>query len=311
MNKTVKTKFTEDAWIAWLKRKLRPGRGVMRSVGDDCAVIKTASAESFLVTSDMVIEGTHFLLSDATAREIGHKAMAVSLSDIAAMAGIPRWATASVGIPGHMSRKFLTDLFYGLTTVLEKYGGVLVGGDTNRSEKLVIDVTLIGEAPGGSFLGRDTARPGDLLLVTGRLGGSGSAGRHLRFTPRIKEAQFIRRYLAPTAMIDLSDGLAQDLKRLCDESGTGALLYQEEIPLRRGCTVDNGLYDGEDFELLCAIEPGALSEKQRTRFKKEYNIPLTVIGRMREKKEGIFLEDAAGQKKRVSHAKAFQHFGLS
>ena len=303
----MKKKFTEDDWISWLKKRLVPSKGVLRSIGDDCAAIKTGSSEVLLVTSDMIVEGTHFLLNKASAREIGHKAMAVSLSDIAAMAGSPRWATVSVGVPPRLSRTFLTGLFYGMTAVLEKYGGVLIGGDTNRSEKLVIDVTLIGQAKNGSYLRRDTAKRGDVLAVTGRLGGSQTAKKHLRFSPRVCEAQFIKKHLTPSAMIDLSDGLALDLRRLCSESKVGALLYTERIPLRKNCTVDNGLYDGEDFELLFSMRPQAASEKQCARFTKKFKIPLTIVGRIQPRNEDIVLENKAGRKKKLSFNKTFQH----
>jgi thiamine-monophosphate kinase len=211
----------------------------------------------------MLLEGSCFRLADAGPRRVGHKAMAVNLSDIAAMAGKPVAAFASVGLPRQGGRALAEELYRGLREMADAFDTALAGGDTNSWDgPLVISVTVIGEATGRGPVTRGGARPGDWLLVTGPLGGS-ILGKHLDFTPRVREAMQLHTLADLHAMIDISDGLAADVHHICEESRCGAVLRAENIPLTVQASevvdgrspLEHGLSDGEDFELAFAVSP--------------------------------------------------------
>src|SRR5262249_2639448 len=184
-----------------------------------------------LLTTDMLLEGSCFLLAEAGPRRVGRKAMAVNLSDMAAMAGRPRAAVGSVGLPRRGGRTLGGGLYLGLRGVADGFGAGVVGGDTNSWDgPLVISVTLLGEATERGPVTRSGARPGDWLLATGPFGGS-ILGHHLDFTPRVREALQLHAAAPLHALIDVSDGLAADVGHLIDESGCGAVLCAEAIPL--------------------------------------------------------------------------------
>ena len=257
----------EFEYIAWLRQQARrePARvdpRVLVGIGDDTAVLHPP-AHPLLVTTDMLLEGSHFVLSEAGPRRVGRKALAVNLSDIAAMAGKPLAAVVSVGLPRGAGESLATELYQGLREMADAFDTALVGGDTNSWDgPLVISVTVFGEATGRGPVTRGGARPGDWLLVTGSLGGSILA-KHLDFTPRVREALVLHQQATLHAMIDISDGLAADLKHICDESGCGAVLRAEAIPISSAArqtkddrsALEHALGDGEDFELLFAVSP--------------------------------------------------------
>src|SRR5437773_134835 len=179
----------------------------------------------------MLLEGSCFRLAEAGPRRVGRKAMAVNLSDIAAMAGLPVAAVVSLGLPRQGGLALAQELDAGLREMADAFGVAIIGGDTNSWDgPLVISVTLLGEPTGRSPVTRGGARPGDWLVVTGPLGGS-ILGKHLDFTPRIHEALALHRECDLHAMIDISDGLAADLHHLCAESHCGARLRAEAIPI--------------------------------------------------------------------------------
>jgi thiamine-monophosphate kinase len=230
--------------------------------GDDCALL-AASEQPWLVTTDMLLEGSHFKLAEAGPVRVGHKAMAVNLSDIAAMAGRPVAAVVSVGLPRHGASAIAEGLYQGLRTLADAFDTAIIGGDTNTWDGgLVISVTLLGQPTPPGAVRRAGARPGDWLLVTGPLGGS-LLDKHLDFTPRVREAILLQQAADLHAMIDISDGLAADAHHICEESKCGAVLYAEAIPIQDAVNriqdgrtpLEHALSDGEDFELAFAVSP--------------------------------------------------------
>jgi thiamine-monophosphate kinase len=261
----------EFAFIDWLRQRTPPTERVLLGPGDDTAILHWPSGPNCLVTTDMLLEGSCFRLAEThpgipgagTARQIGRKALAVNLSDIAAMAGIPVAAVVSVGLPREGGRALAEDLYLGLREMADSFDTAIVGGDTNSWDgPLVINVTLLGEATPRGAVRRKGARPGDRLFVTGPLGGS-LLGKHLDFTPRVREALSLHAAVDLHAMIDISDGLAADVAHLCAESGCGAVLHANTIPIAEAAQtipdkrspLEHALGDGEDFELVFAIAP--------------------------------------------------------
>jgi thiamine-monophosphate kinase len=252
--------------IAEFRRRAGQASGVIRGIGDDCAILAGTGESPMLVTTDMLMEGRHFRLAEHGPTAVGRKAMGVNLSDIAAMAGRPTAAVVAVALPRSEAATIAAPLFEGLRRKAAEFGAPLVGGDTNAWDgPLVVSVTVIGRCePAGPAL-RSEAQPGDVILVTGPLGGSLS-GRHLEPRPRIVEALALRAAVDRLAMIDLSDGLASDLRHILDESGgLGAVLDAGAIPIHRDAAemagrdgrpaVEHALADGEDFELCLAVSP--------------------------------------------------------
>ena len=253
----------EFAYIDWLRRRTPGAPRVLLGPGDDCAVLDWAGAGLCLVTTDVLMEGRHFILAEAGARRVGRKAMAVNLSDVAAMAGKPVAAVVGVALPKDSARKLGEELYLGLREVADAFETALVGGDTNTWDgPLVISVTVLGEAVGRGPITRAGAKSGDWLLVTGPLGGS-IRGKHYDFIPRVREALELHAIVELHAMIDLSDGLAGDVYHICEESRCGAVLRAEAIPISDaaramvdGCSpLEHALSDGEDFELAFAVSP--------------------------------------------------------
>lgn len=246
----------EFGLIAWIRRQVAASPWVSRGIGDDCAVLGWEKPSELLVTTDMLLEGRHFLLGEHGPEAVGYKALGVNLSDIAAMAGTPLAAFVSVALPSGSARAIGEGILRGMAPLAGRFGVALAGGDTNAWDgPLAINVTLLGEcAPGGSIL-RSGARPGDRIYVTGPLGGSLASGRHLRPEPRIAEAQALAASCRPSAMIDLSDGLSSDLGHILEESGgLGAVLDPEVIPIHPDANaLEQALHDGEDFELCFTL----------------------------------------------------------
>lgn len=236
---------------------------------DDCAVLSKGELGvgdgcDQLVTSDMLMDGVHFLTAEQPLSQIGYKAMAVNISDIAAMAGTAKQAFISLALPSALATEAaIAELYSGLSRCAEPFGVVLAGGDTNIWQgPLVISVTLLGSAPSGGAILRRGAKSGDRVLVTGALGGSLSRGRHLSFTPRIAAAKWLAERVALRGMADISDGLATDLRHIMALSGVGITLDGAAIPIHDDVPAGDAqqrlyaaLTDGEDFELVFCCSP--------------------------------------------------------
>jgi thiamine-monophosphate kinase len=284
----------------------RPDRSVVRGIGDDTAVISWSKDKYLLFTCDMLVEDTHFRLKEATPFQIGWKALSRNISDIAAMGGVPRYALVSCAVNPAMRVSFTDGIYKGLRAAAARFGVNIVGGDTSRSKKLVMDVSLLGEVEKDCLVTRDGAREGDVIFVTGAIGGA-SKGRHLNFIPRLEESRRLVKGFRISSMIDVSDGLLLDLWRILKASGVGAQIYESTVPLSREAdSFERGIREGEDFELLFTM-----SVKEARRFFKtllpKMKTPVTLIGEVLGRKTGLILRRRTGREKRLD-AKGFTHF---
>ncbi len=256
----------EFALIAWIRGRSPSGGRVALGIGDDCASLRLTPGAEVLVTTDMLMDGRHFRLGEASPAEVGYKALAVNLSDIAAMAGVPVAAFVAVALPRGSAVAVAQGLHEGMAPLAKAFGVTLAGGDTNAWDgPLVVSLTLVGEATARGPVRRSGARPGDSVVVTGPLGGS-LLGRHLHPIPRVAEALAMAELAPIRAMIDISDGLASDLGHILEESGgLGATLDAGSIPIHDDArasarldgrsALDHALNDGEDFELCLTLRP--------------------------------------------------------
>jgi thiamine-monophosphate kinase len=312
------------------------GSGVRRGVGDDCAILETASGDTLLATTDLLVEDVHFRRRWAEPADLGWKAIAVNVSDIAAMGGVPRWALVGLACPEQTRAEEIEAFYEGALALARALDVAIVGGDTSSSPSgWMIDVTLLGEALEPPIL-RSTAHVGDVVAVTGTLGRSGAGlallegdgapaglaaglladltAAHLRPRPRVVEARWLAATGAVTAMMDLSDGLATDLARLVEESAVGARVEVERVPID---TATRALADalglparawatgaGEDYELLLTCAPASLTGL-RAGLAEACGTPLTAIGEIIAG-GGIRWLDARGDA--VLVAAGFEHF---
>lgn len=272
----------EDRLVAALIAGLEQRNDVIAGPGDDCAVVAAPGRDLLLLLkTDCVVERVHFQPNDKPAA-IGWKAMARALSDFAAMSGLPRFALVTVIAPADRDVRWIKGIYRGLQNAAERFEVAVVGGEVSATEgPVVISVSAAGEVEKKRWVSRGGGKPGDALFVTGTLGGS-LRGKHLRFIPRIAEARWLTAHFEIHAMIDLSDGLGADLPRLAQASGAGFELDKSTLPRTRGCSIDQAIGDGEDYELLFAIPPNdaaLLQGKWKRRFP---NLPLTRIGRFNE-----------------------------
>lgn len=254
------------------------GRGLVLGIGDDCAVFRPGGArEDLIFTTDMTIEGVHFLPGAHPPGAVGWRTLARGLSDIAAMGGEPRFCLLSLALAPWTDERWLDGFLRGFLRLASRSGTDLAGGDLSRADRVMCDIVVCGAVPRGAELRRDGARPGDAIYVSGRLGGAalglqtrrGNAWRrHLRPEPRLDLGRFLRRRAG--ACMDLSDGLSLDLHRLCLAAGVAAELEQEAIPSYPGATLEHVLHGGEDYELLFTAR-GAIPARHA-------GVPLTRIG---------------------------------
>ncbi len=254
----------EFDFLAWIQSKSNfDPSAVPVGPGDDCAVV-ACGGERILITTDQVLDGVHFLLAEHGPQAAGRKAMARNLSDIAAVAGEPMAAEATVALPKGFDRSDAEAIYAGMRQLADKFDCPIVGGDVGSwAGPLAITVTIFGR-PAGDVepVLRSGARAGDAVCVTGRLGGAWRSRRHLEFTPRIAEAIHLASNYPLRSMIDVSDGLAMDLDHICQASGMAAEIVADEVPIhpdvRRQAADDASalqaaLGDGEDYELLFSL----------------------------------------------------------
>lgn len=286
----------EDDLVGRVRRLLRrPSRAVHAGIGDDCAAVLSGRRGVLsLLKTDCVVEGRHFGPRDAAAA-VGWKAACRAVSDLAACGGEPRFALVTCVLPRARTGRWLDSLYHGLERAALAYGFEIVGGELSRTDgPAVVSVAMTGEVARREFVPRGGGRPGDVLFVTGSLGGSFESGWHLRFTPRLPEARWLARNFRPRAMMDLSDGLAADLPRLAAESGTGFVIDPSLVPRRRNASVRQALGDGEDFELLFALAPARAALLEKAWKKRFSRVPLTRIGRLAGRGTAVGLGSARG-----------------
>ncbi|MCX5702394.1 MAG: thiamine-phosphate kinase [Candidatus Omnitrophica bacterium] len=295
------SKIGEFGLIERIKKLVKTGPLVIKGIGDDCAVLRFDRNKYLLSTCDMIVEGVDFTRKDSPYL-IGRKSLAVSISDIAACAGTPRYALFSMGIPRNSTVEFIGKIIKGIVDLAKAYKIDIVGGDLSRSEKLIIDVNVLGFVEKINLVLRNGAKVGDIIFASGTLGGS-ILGRHLKFSPRIKEARYLVNNFKINAMIDVSDGLAQDLSHILKESEVGALIYEVLIPQsNQASDLEDALYSGEDFELLFTMS----RKEARKLFSRRSKI-FTPIGEIVERKYGFRLMDERNRE-RVIKPEGFRHF---
>jgi thiamine-monophosphate kinase len=277
----------ESEFIAHLRRRIPPHPLLRLGLGDDAAVLEMAAIQQCAVTVDLLTDHVDFELSQVDPRRAGRKALAVNLSDLAAMASRPLAGVVSLALPRAGGMDLAVALYEGLLPLADRYGMAIAGGDTNSWDgPLVISVTLLGEVTPHGPLRRSGARPGDWIVVTGTFGGS-ILGRHLDFEPRVDEALLLADRYRLHAGIDVSDGLLMDLSHLAEESRCGALVRLPSVPIAEDAhrlaekladgssALDHALGDGEDFELILAVPP---AEAERMLGEQPLSAPLTRIG---------------------------------
>ena len=299
----------ESQFIAWLRNRLRGHRRLQLGPGDDAAVLRLADRSECVVTTDLLTDGIDFVLGRTEARRIGHKALAVNLSDLAAMAARPVAAVVALALPRSNALDLAQQLYEGVLPLAERFDLAIAGGDTNTWDgPLVIAVTAIGETTERGPLLRSGARPGDRIIVTGQFGSS-LLGRHLDVEPRVVESLLLHERYELHAGIDCSDGLSLDLSRVCTESACGAIIDLNRVPIssaamelttsspgrkagdKRPTALDHALSDGEDFELILAVPP---HEAARMIAEQPLaGVPLTDIGEF-VTEVGLWQRDATG-----------------
>ncbi len=280
----------ENATIALFSHAFAAGNAshpdVIAGPGDDCAILASPDPKTVLLhKTDAIIEGVHFYKGERPGR-VGHKALARALSDIAAMGGTPTTALVTTILPPDTSTSYARALAAGLARTADEYGVAIAGGETAAphpdAPALIISIALLGTAPAHQCIRRSGGLPGDLLFVTGKLGGSLPSHRHLTFSPRLAEGRFLASQGA-TSMMDLSDGLAADLPRLSSASNCSATIDPAALPRHRNCTTHQAATDGEDYELLLTLPPKLAPTTQRAFAKKFPTLPLTAIGKLTQK----------------------------
>ncbi len=317
--------LSEDELVEAIRRVLSDGpAGVIVGIGDDAAVVE-AGTGSQVLTTDMLVEDVHFERTFVSPRDLGAKAIVVNVSDVAAMAASPRYALVSLGIPSELEAAWVIELVGGMRAACQEYALTLVGGDTDRADRIVISVTVVGEVAPGRALTRAGAHPGDLIVVTGSLGAAAGGfalsrahpskvgraltsawGRELldafaRPVARVGEGQTLQQAGA-TAMMDVSDGLAKDLSRLCAESGVGARVELARVPVAPALRpaaellgfdpLELALSGGEDYELLATIDVTNL-ELARRELDERFGVTLTDVGVIIE--DGLVAVDPGGE----------------
>ena len=268
----------EDGLITRLTASLHQKETVLCGPGDDCAVVRSTSGELTLLKTDAIVSGVHFLTEEKPER-VGWKAAARVVSDFAAMGGRPDHLLVTLAVPERLGIDWLEGLYVGLEKCARAYGASIVGGETTglpEGAPVMISIAGTGTLKDGRWVGRSGGQPGDRIYVTGTLGGS-ITGKHLDFLPRVEEGTWIASRQGVSTMMDLSDGVAKDLPRLCDLSKCGFQVFPEQVPSNQGCNAEQALGDGEDYELMFTVEPMAAELLERDW---PFPLELTCIGHL-------------------------------
>ncbi|NIR50759.1 thiamine-phosphate kinase [candidate division KSB1 bacterium] len=313
----------------------RPPENVLVGIDDDAAAIELSKQHILLLTTDALIEDVHFNLSYFNFYQLGWRAMAANLSDIAAMGGWPKYALVTLGLPPHTQVENALDLYRGMQRLADSFDIRIVGGDTTHSsERIYISLTVLGEAETDKLTLRAGAQVGDAIFVTGALGGAqaglkaltspniskegfaSAVERHLTPNPRVEEARFLVENFKIHAMIDVSDGLASEINHICKHSGVGAVLHEAAIPMDQATGAvakhfeENGieyaLYGGEDFELIFTVSENAATELLE-KFDATFDSGCAKIGRITAKSRGIVLSKRDGTQTELQRV-GYDHF---
>jgi thiamine-monophosphate kinase len=293
--------------------------GVRVGIGDDAAVLDLPRGHELLVTTDLSIEGTHFRRDWHPANAVGHRSLARGLSDIAAMGGEPLAAFLSLALPKALPQKWVDEFFRGFLALARRYSVMLAGGDISQADVVAADVTVVGSAPKGKAVRRSGAKPGDVVYVTGALGGAAaglqhvsrgafrvsrkgmdSVQRHFYPEPRIAVGRWLRQRKLATAMIDISDGLSTDLAHVCEESGAGAIVNEPLLPIANGASLEQALHGGEDYELLFTARQSAKVPVEIA------GVPVTEIGWI-TKERRVLITDLKRKPEKLE-ARGWQYF---
>ena len=274
----------EDDLINLLTQDLTTNPEILVGVGDDCAVIEKTEHEHTLLKTDTVVEKIHFNPEEDPER-VGWKAAARVVSDFASMGGKPEALKVTIILPPNTTQVWIKLAYNGINAVARMFNCSIVGGETSSTvigSPKIISISGTGTVEPHNLTLRSGGKPSNLIYVTGSLGGS-IKGRHLDFTPRVKEGIWLAKHIKPTAMMDLSDGIAKDLPRLCKRSDCGFEIFKSRIPTNHNCTPDQALKDGEDYELLFTIPMQSQMELETTWTKYFPDLKLTQIGHLTEK----------------------------
>jgi thiamine-monophosphate kinase len=307
---------------------------IVLTIGDDAAVVRPSKLDLALLTTDLLVENVHFKLDSITPSQLGYKALAVNISDIAAMGGLPDYAVISLALNPETDVKVVEDIYRGMMDVSRKYGVNIVGGDITKSDKMIINVALLGSVEEGNLCRRSDAAINDIIMITGKLGASAAGLRlalnpelaakasnvqqlklaHFKPEPRVREGRLLAE-LGVHAMQDISDGLASEIGHICAASDVGACLDLTKIPIADGVDtvaiqtgekpVELALTGGEDYELVFTVSPQ--SQQQVEEKLAEIGVKLYKVGTITDSSEGVVVIDWTG--KTMSLADAFPDSG--
>jgi thiamine-monophosphate kinase len=292
---------------------------LVRGIGDDCAILKIAAGHQLLVTTDLCVENVHFRRHWHPPASVGHRCLMRGLSDIAAMGGEPIACFLSLGLPARLPQKWVDGFLQGFAALARQFAVPLAGGDISAAPVITADIVVAGQVPAGRARLRSGARPGDLIYVTGDLGGSAAvlqrlyagervaparSSRHFYPTPRLETGCWLRRNRMATAMIDMSDGLSIDLGHICQESRVSARIVAADIPVAKSANLDLALHGGDDYELLFTASAKARVPARIS------GVPVTEIGVIQRRKDyrpAIQVLDENGRE-RILAPGGWQHF---
>jgi len=315
--------FSEMKLIGRISRKIKCfSKDIIKGIGDDAAVVNYNKQYYLLSTTDSLVENIHFNKSFSP-EQIGMKAIEINVSDIAAMGGFPKYALVSLIIPKSMNIDFIDKLYNGINKTTKKYKISIIGGNLSSGKEISVTITMLGFVEKNNLCLRSDAKVNDLIAVTGSLGASAaglqllkakmkgsSINYHLNPKSKLNAARLLAKY-GINAMEDISDGLAAEIRNICSESKTGAVIYKEKIPITENTTADSkklnkdpydfALYGGEDFELVFTMNKNVFKKLEKIK----NSVKFAVVGKILPKKDGIYLLDKS-KKTRLSHG--YEHF---